>query len=61
VKIGLFTFLAASVAASVWIVQFTLHFVQGVAIPETVSALSASAWSMAMGYRTLKEAPQFKG
>ncbi len=60
VKMGLFTFLAALAAASVWIVQFTLHFVQGVAIPETVSALSASAWSMVMGYRMLKEASQFR-
>ena len=60
VKMGLFTFLVALAAASVWIVQFTLHFVQGVAIPETVSTLSASTWSMVMGCRMLKEASHLR-
>ncbi|MDH5375621.1 MAG: hypothetical protein OEZ21_07010 [Candidatus Bathyarchaeota archaeon] len=37
-KLGFFTFTAAIVAAIVWVVPFD----KGVAIPETLSALSAS-------------------
>jgi hypothetical protein len=37
-KLGFFTFTAARVAAIVW----TIPFGKGVAIPETLSALSAS-------------------
>lgn len=56
VKMGLFTFLAAIVAAVVWIIQFTIRFVPNVAIPETISALSASTWSIVLGFKMLKEA-----
>jgi len=31
-------------------------FGRGVAIPETLSALSASVWSMVLGFKMLKEA-----
>jgi len=56
VKMSLFTFLVAIVAAAVWIVQFSKPFVSGVAIPETVAALSGSAWSIVLGFKMLKEA-----
>lgn len=56
VKMGLFTFLAAIVAAAVWIIQFSIRFVSGVAIPEAVSALSASMWSIVLGFKMLKQA-----
>jgi hypothetical membrane protein len=56
VKMGLFTFLAAIVAVAVWIIQFSIRFVPGVAIPEAVSALSASAWSIVLGFLMLKRA-----
>jgi hypothetical membrane protein len=56
VKMGLFTFLAAIVAAAVWIIQFSIRFVSGVAIPEAVSALSASMWSIVLGFKMFKQA-----
>lgn len=56
VKTGLFTFLVAIVAAAVWIIQFAIRFVPNVAIPETISALSASTWSIVLGFKMLKEA-----
>jgi hypothetical membrane protein len=54
VKMGLFTFLAAIVAATIWIIQFSIRFVSGVAIPEVVSALSASMWSIVLGFEMFK-------
>ncbi len=50
-KLGFFTFIAAIVAAIVW----TIPFGKGVAIPETLSALSASTWSIVLGFKMLKE------
>jgi hypothetical membrane protein len=55
-KLGLFTLLAALVAVAIWVVQFTLHLFSNVAIPETVAALSASAWVIVLGSSMLKEA-----
>jgi len=53
-KMGMFTFLTAIAAALVWVLQFTMRFVPNVAIPETISALSASTWSMVLGFQMLK-------
>ena len=50
-KLGFFTFIAAVVAAIVW----TIPFGKGVAIPETLSVLSASTWSIVLGFKMLKE------
>jgi len=50
-KLGFFTFIAAVVAAIVW----TIPFAKGVAIPETLSGLSASMWSMVLGFKMLKK------
>ena len=46
---GLFTILAGVLAASVWFLQW-----EGVAIPEMVSSLALSAWSMTFGVRLLR-------
>jgi len=54
-KMGIFTFLIATFAATVWIVHFSTRLVSGVAIPETLSALSASTWSVVLGFNMLKE------
>jgi hypothetical membrane protein len=51
INLGLFTFLAAVVAALVWAIPHG----GGVAIPETLAALSASTWSIVLGFRLLKE------
>lgn len=55
VKMGVFTFMTAAVAGAIWVAYFSTRFVSGVAIPETVSALSASTWSVVLGYKMLEE------
>jgi len=55
-KMGLFTLLVAIIAVAPWIGYFAMHFVEGVAIPETIFALSASAWVIVLGFKMLKEA-----
>jgi hypothetical membrane protein len=56
-RLALFTLLVAVVAVAVWVVQFSVRFVSGVAIPETISALSGSAWSIVLGFKMLKRVP----
>jgi len=55
VKTGLFTFLSAAFAAAVWIIYFSTRFANDVAIPETISALSMSAWAAVLGYKMQKD------
>ncbi|MBN1358919.1 DUF998 domain-containing protein [Candidatus Bathyarchaeota archaeon] len=59
-KMALFTLLTAIAAATPWILQFTIHYVSGVAIPEFASALAGSAWTIMLGYKMLKTPPQPK-
>jgi hypothetical membrane protein len=54
-RMGLFTFLVAAFAATPWVAYFATRYVEGVAIPETISALAASVWAMVLGFRMLKE------
>jgi hypothetical membrane protein len=54
VKMGLFTLGVAIFAAIVWIVQFTARPFEGVAIPEALSALAASAWTVLLGFEMFK-------
>ena len=49
-KLGLFTIIAAIIAAIVW----TVPFGRGVAIPETISALSVLTWSIVLGFKMLR-------
>ena len=53
-KMGMFTFLTAIVAVLVWVLQFAMQYVPNVAIPETISALSASTWSTVLGFQMFK-------
>jgi len=55
VKLGLFTFLVAAVAVVVWIIHWTIPFGSGVAIPETLFAVSASTCFIVLGSKMLKE------
>lgn len=55
VKTGLFTFIVAIITAVMWTIQFTIQFGPNVAIPETLSALSASIWSMVLGFKMPKK------
>jgi hypothetical membrane protein len=48
-KLAGYTLFAALIAAAPWILQFTVSYVPNVAIPETISAISASAWSVVVG------------
>lgn len=56
VKMALFTLLVAIVAVAPWILYFSIRFVPGVAIPEAISALSASTWAIVLGHRMVKQA-----
>jgi hypothetical membrane protein len=53
-KMGFFTFLVAIVAAAVWIIHWTIGFGSNVAIPETLSGISASTWAIVLGFKMLK-------
>ncbi len=53
-KLGIFTFLTALIAALVWIIHWTIPFGKGVAIPEALSSLSASLWSIVVGFKMLR-------
>lgn len=59
-KLTLFTLLTAAAAATPWILQFTVHYVQGVAIPEFASAVAGSVWAVVLGCKMLKAASQPK-
>lgn len=48
-RLGFFTFIAAIVAVVVWAIPFG----KGVAIPEVLSALSVSMWSIVLGFKML--------
>lgn len=48
-----FTFLVSVFSAVVWISEFWAHYLPGVAIPETLSALAASLWALVVGSRML--------
>lgn len=50
VNLGLSTVLLGVFSASVWIFEW-----EGVAIPEALAYLAASAWSITMGFRLLKQ------
>jgi len=49
-KLGFFTLIVAAVATVVW----TVPFGKGVAIPETISGLSASTWAIVSGFKMLR-------
>jgi hypothetical membrane protein len=51
---ALFTVAIGIIAALPWILQFTLNYAPNVAIPETVSALAVSAWTIALSTKILK-------
>lgn len=60
-QIGVFTLSTAIVASVPWVVQFVSPYVSNVAVPETISALSATAWSMVVGFKMLRRAARPHG
>lgn len=53
---ALFTISIGVAAAIPWILQFAIHYVPNVAIPETISALAVSSWVIALSYGILNRA-----
>ena len=57
-KMAAFTLLIAVGAALPWVLLFALHYVSGVAIPEFVSALAGSVWSVMLSYKMFRGTSQ---
>jgi len=55
-RMAVFTFLVSVFAAAVWIVEFWVRYVPGVAIPETLSAIAASFWAVVTSFIMLRAA-----
>jgi hypothetical membrane protein len=56
VRMTVFTFLVAVVAAAPWVVLFSVRYVSGVAIPEFVSGLAGAVWVMVLSGKMLSQA-----
>jgi hypothetical membrane protein len=54
-KVGVFTLVSGLAAAAPWVLQFTIGYVENVAIPEFVSGLVGAFWSIVLSYVMLKE------
>ena len=55
-----FTLLIAILAATPWVLFFQIQYVQGVAIPELLSALAGAVWSVVIGWKMFKGASHQK-
>jgi hypothetical membrane protein len=53
-KMAAFTILVAVLAALPWILLFTFNYVPNVAIPEAVSGLALSAWTIVLGKKMFR-------
>lgn len=58
VRMVMLTLFTAIAAAIPWVLLFSVHYVSGVAIPETISALAGSLWTIMLGYKMFKEEPR---
>jgi hypothetical membrane protein len=54
-KIAAFTVLTGFAAAVPWILQFVFNYVPNVAVPEFVSGLVISTWTITLAFKMLKE------
>jgi hypothetical membrane protein len=57
-RMAVFTFFVSVFAATVWIVEFWVRYVRGVAIPETLSAAAASFWAIVTSSVMLRTEPR---
>ena len=55
-RMAMFTLTAGIIAVLPWILLFAFHYVPDVAIPETVSALAISVWTITLSYKMIKQA-----
>ncbi len=53
-KLSVYTLALALFAAAVWVAEFTVNYVSGVAIPEFVSGLAGAVWVLTVSYLMLK-------
>jgi hypothetical membrane protein len=60
VRMAVFTLLVAVVAATPWVVLFSVRYVSGVAVPEAVSAFAGSVWAVVLSGKMLKQASRSK-
>jgi hypothetical membrane protein len=60
VRMAVFTLLVAIVAATPWVVLFSVRYVSGVAVPEAVSAFAGSVWAVVLSGKMLKQASRSK-
>jgi hypothetical membrane protein len=60
VRMALFTFLVAVVAAAPWVLLFSVRYVSGVAIPEFVSGLAGAVWAVVLSAKMLRQASRSK-
>jgi hypothetical membrane protein len=55
-RMAVFTFLVSVFAAAVWVAEFWVRYVPGVAIPETLSGIAASFWVIVTCFIMLRAA-----
>jgi hypothetical membrane protein len=55
VRMAVFTFLVAVVAAAPWVLLFSVRYVSGVAIPEFVSGLAGAVWAVVLSGKMLRQ------
>jgi hypothetical membrane protein len=53
-RMAVFTVLIGIAAALPWLLLFAFNYVPNVAIPEFVSGLAVSAWTIVLGYKMIK-------
>ena len=54
-KLSMFTLALSLAAAATWVLQFTVHFVSDVAVPEFVSGLLGAIWTIELSYLMLEK------
>jgi hypothetical membrane protein len=52
--LAVFTLVAGLVAAAVWVLEFTVRYVSGVAVPEFISGFAGALWVVLLSYLMLK-------
>jgi hypothetical membrane protein len=59
-RMAIFTLLVAVAAAFPWVLLSLIRYVPGVAIPELASALAGAVWTVAVGYKIIRETSRSK-
>jgi len=54
-KLSMFTLALSLAAAATWVLQFTVHYVSNVAVPEFVSGLLGAIWTIELSYLMLEK------